>query len=65
MVDFQSGLAERLKEQEESLLVMKAELLRAGFCQQTLDTTNNELTAKLEDRDHIILDLRVRVQHDD
>ena len=36
---FQSGLQQRLSEQENSFLVMKAELLRAGFCQQSLENT--------------------------
>ena len=46
-------------EQEEAFLAMKAELLRAGFCQQGLETTRQDLQAKLEDKDQLVMDLRV------
>ena len=59
----QSGVQERLKEQENALLVMKSELLRAGFHQQRVDNENAELTTKLEERDRTILDLRVSSEH--
>ena len=42
----QQGLQQRLLEQEKSVDVLKAELLRAGFCQQSLENTkvHTELT---------------------
>ena len=41
MFFLQAGVQQRLSEQEHSFLVMKADLLRAGFKQQTLE--NNKV----------------------
>ena len=38
---------------------MKAELLRAGFCQQSLENTKADLEQKLTDKDKTVLELRV------
>ncbi|ELU11676.1 hypothetical protein CAPTEDRAFT_226356 [Capitella teleta] len=51
-------LERRCHEQEEAFLAMKSDLLRAGFCRQGLETTKDDLQAKLEDKDSIVMDLR-------
>ncbi len=53
-----SGLQQRLSEQESSFLVIKAELLRAGFSVQTLESTKAELEQKLEEKDKHLFELR-------
>ena len=40
----QAGLQQRLGEQEQAFLVMKAELLRAGFAQQALESAKVWIT---------------------
>lgn len=55
----QTALEKRLREQEEAFLAMKSDLLRAGFCRQGLETTKDDLQAKLEDKDLLLMDLRV------
>lgn len=46
-----AGLQQRLTEQENALLQMKAEMLRIGFTQQNLETERNDLQKKLNERD--------------
>ncbi|XP_077870136.1 dixin-like [Saccoglossus kowalevskii] len=57
-----SGLHTRLTEQDNSLLQLKAELLRIGFTQQNLEAENAELRRKLEEKSRSISDMTRQIQ---
>lgn len=52
------GLQQRLSQEHHSFLVMKAELLKAGFSQQNLETLKADLEQRMEEKDRLILNLR-------
>ncbi|KAI0234361.1 Dixin [Lamellibrachia satsuma] len=52
------GLQQRLSEEHHSFLVMKAELLKAGFSQQNLETLKADLEQRMEEKERLIMNLR-------
>ena len=47
----QAGLQQRLADQEEAFLKMKAELLRVGFAQQSLRTEKVNISHEIKSND--------------